>query len=138
LRFLASRPHAHRLAIGSPVAATGLRPSGPAPGPDPPAHRDPYAHLAGGFRIGVVIVYGYIHEAIDLFAALVPALTEAVRLARTKAYLILNGTLIDIDRVAADRSCQSGRHKRHGDRAGPDRSGRSARLGLARPARCSP
>jgi hypothetical protein len=47
-------------------------------------------------------------------AALTPTLTEAVRAASTKAYVILDGTLLPIDRIAADRPFYSGKHKKHG------------------------
>jgi hypothetical protein len=34
--------------------------------------------------------------------------------ASTKAYVILDGTLLPIDRIAADRPFCSGKHKKHG------------------------
>ncbi len=37
-----------------------------------------------------------------------------VRAISTKAYLILDGGLLPIDRIAADRSFCSGKHKKHG------------------------
>jgi hypothetical protein len=45
-----------------------------------------------------------------------PKLREALRkAAREKmAYVIIDGTLIPIDRIAADRPFYSGKHKRHG------------------------
>jgi len=75
---------------------------------------DTYAQLAAGFGIGVATVYRYIRETVDLLAALAPTLTEAVETARAKAYVILDGTLLAIDRIAADRPYYSGKHKRHG------------------------
>jgi hypothetical protein len=49
-------------------------------------------------------------------AARAPKLRRAVRDARKAgyAYVVLDGTLIPIDRVAADRPFYSGKHKRHG------------------------
>ncbi|CAG6398312.1 hypothetical protein SCOCK_690029 [Actinacidiphila cocklensis] len=41
-------------------------------------------------------------------------LDEAVRPASRKAYVLLNGTLLPIDRIAADRPFYSGKHKKHG------------------------
>lgn len=74
----------------------------------------PYAQLAAGFGIGTTTVYRYITEAVELLAALAPTLAEAVRAASMKAYLILDGTLLPIDRIAADRPFYSGKHKKHG------------------------
>ncbi|MCZ4602317.1 IS5 family transposase [Streptomyces sp. Lzd4kr] len=74
----------------------------------------PYAQLAAGFGIGTTTVYRYINEAVELLAALAPTLAEAVRAASMEAYLILDGTLLPIDRIAADRPFYSGKHKKHG------------------------
>lgn len=74
----------------------------------------PYAQLAAGFGVGTTTAYRYITEAVSLLAALAPTLTEAVRVASTKAYVILDGTLLPIDRIAADRPFYSGKHKKHG------------------------
>ncbi|MBC7273016.1 IS5 family transposase [Streptomyces albogriseolus] len=73
-----------------------------------------YAQLAAGFEVGTSTVYRYINEAVDLLAALAPTLDEAVRTASTKAYVLLDGTLLPIDRIAADRPFYSGKHKKHG------------------------
>lgn len=47
-------------------------------------------------------------------AARAPSLTEAMRTIREKAFVILDGTLLPIDRIAADTPYYSGKHKRHG------------------------
>jgi hypothetical protein len=73
-----------------------------------------YAQLAAGFGVGTSTVYRYIGEAVDLLAALAPTLDEAVRAASMKAYVLLDGTLLPIDRIAADRPFYSGKHKKHG------------------------
>lgn len=52
--------------------------------------------------------YRYVTEAVELLAALAPSLTDVVRTASVKAYLILDGTLLPIDRIAADRLFCSG------------------------------
>ncbi len=75
---------------------------------------DTYARLAAGFGIGTSTVYRYIREAIDLLAATAPTLDRVVHQASRLLYLILDGTLIPIDRIAADRPYYSGKHKRHG------------------------
>lgn len=75
---------------------------------------DTYAQLATGFRIGVATVYRYMRKAIDVLAALAPTLTEAMKSIRTKAFVILDVTLLSIDRITADTPYYSGHHKRHG------------------------
>lgn len=74
----------------------------------------PYAQLAAGFGIGTTTAYRYVAEAVELLAALAPALEEAARTASTKAFVLLDGTLLPIDRIAADRPFYSGKHKKHG------------------------
>ncbi|MGW5974863.1 IS5 family transposase [Streptomyces sp. NPDC055186] len=74
----------------------------------------PYAQLAAGFGVGTTTAYRYIAEAVDLLAALTPTLAEAARTASTKAFVLLDGTLLPIDRIAADRPFYSGKHRKHG------------------------
>ncbi|MFI5758365.1 IS5 family transposase [Streptomyces sp. NPDC051569] len=73
-----------------------------------------YAQLAAGFGVGTTTAYRYVTEAVDLLAALAPTLADAVRTASTKAFVLLDGTLLPIDRIAADQPFYSGKHKRHG------------------------
>lgn len=77
-----------------------------------------YADLAAGFAIGTTTVFRYLREALDVLAALAPSLGQAMRVAAGKAFVILDGTLISIDRVGMgsgrDRPYYSGKHKRHG------------------------
>jgi hypothetical protein len=77
-----------------------------------------YAELACGFQVGTSTVYRYVREAITLLAAMAPTLAEAVEVARGKAFVILDGTLLRIDRVGMacgrDRAFYSGKHKAHG------------------------
>ena len=73
-----------------------------------------YAQLAAGFGIGTATAYRYVAEAIDVLAALAPTLADAMKTASTKAFVMLDGTLLPIDRVAADRPFYSGKHKKHG------------------------
>ncbi|XMN10608.1 transposase family protein [Streptomyces griseobrunneus] len=75
---------------------------------------DTYAQLAAGFGIGIATVCRYIHEAMEVLAARAPTLAQAMVTARTKAFVILDGTLLPIDRIAADTPYCSGEHKRHG------------------------
>ncbi len=75
---------------------------------------DTYAQLATGFGVGIATVYRYLAEAVEMLAALAPTLEQAMKVAATKAYVILDGTLLPIDRIAADRPFRSGKHKKHG------------------------
>ncbi|WP_329303818.1 transposase family protein [Streptomyces sp. NBC_00659] len=73
-----------------------------------------YGQLAAGFGVGIATVYRYVAEATEILAALAPDLTSAIRTAACKAFVILDGTLLPIDRIAADRPYYSGKHKKHG------------------------
>jgi hypothetical protein len=75
---------------------------------------DTYRRLAAGFRVGVSTVYRYLREAINLLAAHALPLHRVVYLASRLTYVILDGTLIPIDRLAVDRPFYSGKHQRHG------------------------
>ena len=75
-----------------------------------------FAELAAGFGIGTTTAWRYVEETTALLAARAPKLRRAVREAKKAgwAYVVLDGTLIPIDRVAADRPFYSGKHKKHG------------------------
>jgi hypothetical protein len=91
--------------------ATGLPPGEALKG-------ETYADLAYGFRIGTSTVYRYIRKALALLAAMAPTLEQAIEVAQRKAFVILDGTLLRIDRVGMasgrDRAFYSGKHKDHG------------------------
>jgi hypothetical protein len=72
--------------------------------------------LAAGFEVSTTTAWRYVNETVDLLAARAPKLRKAVRDAKKAgcAYVIIDGTLIPIDRVARDRPFYSGKHKRHG------------------------
>jgi hypothetical protein len=76
------------------------------------------ADLAHGFEVGTSTVYRYIREALELLAAMAPTLEQAIEVAKRKAFVILDGTLLRIDRVGLasgyDRAFYSGKHKAHG------------------------
>jgi hypothetical protein len=115
LTFTAGLIRRHRAAIGSPwrklnpgqqalLVLVYLRKG------------ETFAELAAGFAVGTTTAWRYVNETTDLLAARAPKLRQAVREA-TKAgyaYVVLDGTLIPVDRVAADRPFYSGKHKRHG------------------------
>jgi hypothetical protein len=75
-----------------------------------------FAELAAGFEVGTSTAWRYVNETVALLAARAPKLRKAVRDAQKAgyAYVIVDGTLIPIDRVAKDRPFYSGKHKRHG------------------------
>jgi hypothetical protein len=78
-----------------------------------------YADLACCFDVGTTTVYRYyLREALDLLAAMAPTLAQAIEVARGKAYVILDGRLLRIDRVGMtakqDWPYYSGKHKCHG------------------------
>ncbi|WP_306366604.1 transposase family protein [Nocardiopsis sp. CC223A] len=77
---------------------------------------EPFAHLAAGFGVSTTTAWRYVHETTALPAARAPTLEQGLRRARRKGwgYVIVDGTLIACDRVAADRPFYSGKHKQHG------------------------
>lgn len=113
LRKLARLLAAHRAAVGAPWRAltagrqallvlAHLR------------NGDTLHQLACGFGIGVATAWRYIHEALELLARQAPSLGEALVSLCETASMILDGTLLRTDRVAADRPFYSGKHKHHG------------------------
>jgi len=75
-----------------------------------------FAELAAGFGVGTTTAWRYVTETVALLAARSPKLRQALAQAREAghAYLVIDGTLIPIDRVAADRPFYSGKHRKHG------------------------
>ncbi|WP_131743491.1 transposase family protein, partial [Actinomadura roseirufa] len=72
--------------------------------------------LAAAFGVGLATAHRYVTEVLELLAALAPDLRAAMRIAARKAFVILDGTLVPIDRLAGadDRRFYSGKHRRHG------------------------
>jgi DDE superfamily endonuclease len=115
LNFTAGLIRRHRAAIGSPwrklnpgqqalLVLVYLRKG------------ETFAELAAGFAVGTTTAWRYVNETTDLLAARAPKLRQAVRDAVKAgyAYVVVDGTLIPVDRVAADRPFYSGKHRRHG------------------------
>ena len=75
-----------------------------------------FAELAAGFGNSTATAWRYVTETTALLAARSPKLRQALRAASKAghAYLVIDGTLIPVDRVAADRPFYSGKHRRHG------------------------
>jgi len=79
---------------------------------------DTYGRLTAGFSIGVATAYLYSREVIDILAAAL-TLAEATKTVRAKAFVMLDGALLPIDRNAADtpylpRRTPRPRHERPG------------------------
>jgi hypothetical protein len=75
-----------------------------------------YAEVAAGSGVGIATAWRYITETVALLARRAPKLDQVLRTVKKAGhpYLVLDGTLIRIDRVAADRPYYSGKHKCHG------------------------
>jgi hypothetical protein len=75
-----------------------------------------FAGLAAGFGVGTATAWRYARETVALLAARAPRLGAALAAAKEAghAFVVIDGTLIPIDRVAADRPFYSGKHRRHG------------------------
>jgi hypothetical protein len=75
-----------------------------------------FADLAAGFSVGTATAWRYVTETVRLLAARAPRLGPALRAARKAghALVVIDGTLIAIDRVAKDRPFYSGKHTKHG------------------------
>jgi hypothetical protein len=75
---------------------------------------DTFARLAAGFRIGLATAWRYVQEALTALAALAEDLPTAMGRIMHLAYVIVDGTLIPIDRVHHEAPYYSGKHRRHG------------------------
>jgi hypothetical protein len=113
LTFVSGLVRTHRKEIGSPWRALN-------PGQQALLVHlrkgEPFAQVGAGFDVSTTTCWRYVNETVELLAARAPKLRAALREATRKgyAYVIIDGTLIPIDRVAADRPFYSGKHKRHG------------------------
>lgn len=75
-----------------------------------------YTELAAGFGVSVATAWRYVEETVALLRARAPKLGRALRDAVRDGlhYLVLDGMLIPIDRVRADRPYYSAKHRMHG------------------------
>jgi len=75
-----------------------------------------FAELAAGFAVSTATAWRYVTETVRLLAARAPKLRRALRDAKEAghAFVVIDGTLIPVDRLAADRPFYSGKHRRHG------------------------
>jgi hypothetical protein len=115
-------PHLHRRGSSAATGGPSGRPGRSwTPGSRPcscwpTCAGETFAELAAGFGVGTATAWRYIQETVALLSARAPKPRKAVRDAKKAgyAYVVLDGTLIPIDPVAADRPFRSGKHKRHG------------------------
>jgi hypothetical protein len=77
---------------------------------------EPFAEVGAGFGVSTTTCWRYVNETVEVLAKRAPKLRAALRKAKREgmAYVVIDGTLIPIDRIAADRPFYSGKHKRHG------------------------
>jgi hypothetical protein len=75
-----------------------------------------FAVLAAGFGVGTATAWRYARETVTLLAVRAPKLRDALAAAKKAghAFVVIDGTLIPIDRVAADRPFYFGKHRRYG------------------------
>ncbi|GAA2432692.1 hypothetical protein GCM10010421_21900 [Streptomyces glaucus] len=113
LRFLSARLQARRHALGTRWRRLN---AGRQTLPALPRLRNGHTcpPLAAGSGVGTATACRCVTEAVELPAALAPMLAEPVRAASMNAYPILDGTLLPVDRIAADRPLHSGKHRKHG------------------------
>lgn len=115
LNYTAGDIRRHRIAIGS--AWRRLSPAQQAL--LVPVHLfkgETFDQVTSGFGVDTATAWRYVHETTGLLAHRAPTLEQALRraLRAGHAFVVLDGTLIACDRLAADRSFYSGKHKHHG------------------------
>ncbi len=81
-----------------------------------PAQREKFADLGAGFAVSATTCWRYVNETLELLAQRSPKLREALRKAKRQglAYVVIDGTLIPIDRITADRPFCSREPRMHG------------------------
>src|SRR5262249_44548524 len=72
--------------------------------------------VAAEFDTGAAAAGGYVRAAVAVLAAGAQKLPAALAAAKKAghAFVVIDGTLIPVDRLAADRPFYSGKHRRHG------------------------
>lgn len=72
-----------------------------------------YAQLAAGFSISASTAHTYVATVVDLLAARAPGLLKVLR-EENQEYVLLDGTLVECDRIGDGRADYSAKHHRHG------------------------
>lgn len=70
--------------------------------------------MGAGFGVSTATAGRYVTETVDVLAERAPTLLEALRSHDPNEFLVLDGTLIRTDRVAADEPYYSMKHRHHG------------------------
>ncbi len=70
--------------------------------------------MAAGFGVSEATAWRYVGETVEVLAALAPGLHEALVGLGEGDFVIVDGTLIPTDRIAADEPYYSQKHKKHG------------------------
>ncbi|MFJ3673595.1 transposase family protein [Streptomyces sp. NPDC090106] len=73
-----------------------------------------FAQLGAGFGISQATAWRYVDEALEVLAAWAPGLHEALTALGEGDHVIVDGTVIPIDRVRADEPYYSMKHRKHG------------------------
>ncbi|MEU5307111.1 transposase family protein [Streptomyces noursei] len=74
---------------------------------------DTFEQLAAGFAIGVATAWRYVNDTIGQLTVFAPTLTEALTSHHADGYVLLDGTVAETDRVAAEGHF-SGKVRREG------------------------
>ncbi|GAA4885642.1 IS5/IS1182 family transposase [Kitasatospora terrestris] len=72
------------------------------------------AQLGAGFGVSQATAWRYVDETVELLAAWAPGLREALVGLGEGDFVIVDGTLIPTDRIAADEPYYSQKHRKHG------------------------
>ncbi|WP_432016547.1 IS5 family transposase [Streptomyces hydrogenans] len=73
-----------------------------------------FSQLGAGFGLSQATAWRYVDETLDVLAGWAPGLQEALTGLGEGDHIIVDGTLIPIDRIRADEPYYSMKHRRHG------------------------